>query len=152
MNPPSVPRIAALAVVVRDGRALLVRRRLEPDADLWGFPGGHVDLGETVAECAVRELVEETGISAAAGQLLTTIDVIRRGERGRTRFHFVLVAVSCDYLSGEPEAADDVAEARWVSVDEVAAGTLPMSRHVGTVIRLAGCAPRTDGGLLLDLI
>ena len=150
MSEHVVPRVAALAVVIRDERVLLVRRRHEPDADRWGFPGGHVDLGETVSGCAVRELAEETGVRADAGSLLTTIDVIREGERGETRFHFVLVAIECRYVSGEAEAADDVVEVRWVGLADVAAGALPMSRHVDTVALLATDTARRDIRPLVD--
>lgn len=151
MTLSSAPKVAALAVVVHADRVLLVRRRHEPDADLWGFPGGHVDLGETLAACAERELVEETGVRATAGPLLTSIDVIRKDERGGTQFHFVLVAVRCEHVSGEPEAADDVVEARWVSLEDVALGALPMSKHVDTVTRLAQRVAQFDNDLLLDL-
>ena len=127
------PRLAALAVVVRDGRVLLVRRRNEPDAGLWGFPGGHVEPGETCAECARREAAEETGVVVPRG-LLTNVEVVRRGGPRAPGFHFVLVAVGCDYVSGEPEAADDVLEARRVAVADVPAGRLALSRHVETLV------------------
>ena len=131
------PRLAALAVVVRDGRVLLVRRRNEPDAGLWGFPGGHVEPGETCGECAAREAAEETGVVVLPRGLLTNVEVVRRrGPRG-PGFHFVLVAVACDHVSGEPEAADDVSEARWVAVADVPAGRLALSRHVETLVSLA---------------
>ncbi len=58
------PRLGAIAVLVRDDRALLVQRGKMPDAGLWGFPGGHVEPGETALAAAVRELREETGVRA----------------------------------------------------------------------------------------
>ena len=58
------PLLGAIAVVVQDGHVLLARRRKEPDAGLWGYPGGHVELGETALAAAARELLEETGVTA----------------------------------------------------------------------------------------
>lgn len=88
---------------------------------------------------------------AEAGSVLAHVDVIRRGDGGATRFHFVLVAIRCDCVSGTPLGADDVVEARRFDPAAVVAGILPESRHVDTIVQLATDAERTDGGLLLDL-
>lgn len=122
---------AALAVVLREERVLLVRRANPPDAGLWGYPGGKVEPGETVEQAAVRELREETGVRAEAGAVLVTLEV--RGEG----FHYALHAVACRYLSGKPCAADDVTDADWVSFPDVQAGVRPMSRDVGRVLEMA---------------
>lgn len=131
------PKLAALAVVIRGGMVLLVKRRNEPDAGLWGFPGGHVDLGETAMEAAARELHEETGVMAHPVRYLTNVDVIEHHEDGLIRFHFLLVAVLCDYVSGEPIAQDDVSEARWSRVDDVVSNQITCSEHVDKVVELA---------------
>lgn len=131
------PKIASLAVVTREDRLLLVRRVNKPDAGLWGYPGGHVELGETVAEAAIRELREETNVEARASRVLTSLDVIRRREDGVVAHHYVLIAVLCDYLAGVPEAGDDAAKADWFAFGRVLSGDLPMSRNVDTVLRLA---------------
>ena len=131
------PKLAALAVVIRDGRVLLVKRRNEPDAGLWGFPGGHVDLGETAMDAAIRELREETTIVARPVRYLTNVDVIDRDESGIVKFHFLLAAVLCEYVSGEPIAQDDVSEARWWPVDAILNGAASCSKHVDTVVQLA---------------
>lgn len=131
------PKLAALAVVVRGGRVLLVKRRNEPDAGLWGFPGGHVDMGETALDAAVRELREETTLIARPIRYLTNIDVIEQGETGAVRFHFLLAAVLCEYVSGDPIAQDDVSDARWWPIEEVLAGRALCSEHVDSVVSLA---------------
>ena len=131
------PIPAALAVVMRDSRFLLVRRGNKPDLGLWGFPGGKIELGETVNEAAVRELREETGIRAEARETLTSVDVIIRDEESRLRHHYVLVAVLCDYLSGEALAADDVSEAAWFDYDEILARPEDKSPDVGRVAKEA---------------
>lgn len=138
---PDFPRLAALAVTL-DGcgdaaRALLVRRRNPPDAGLWGFPGGHVEPGETALDAAVRELAEETGVTGRPRAYLDNIDVIERGADGALRFHFLLAAVLCDHVAGEPVAADDALDARWVAVGDILAGRLPLSASVPDVIRKA---------------
>ena len=136
------PKVAALAVTVRADQVLLVKRKNEPDAGLWGFPGGHVELGETALFAAVRELREETSVIGRPLQYLTNVDVIVRDECGFITFHFLLAAVLCEYISGEPKADDDVSEAAWLPVDDILLGKLRCSEHVDDVIRLAtGCPP-----------
>ncbi|MEP1610611.1 MAG: NUDIX hydrolase [Roseobacter sp.] len=107
------PRLAALAVVMKDDQFLLVKRRNEPDAGLWGFPGGHVELGETAMEAAARELREETGVIGSPLSYLTNVDVIVRDDADAIQFHFLLAAVFCEYFSGTPTAEDGVSEAQW---------------------------------------
>lgn len=130
------PKLAALAVLPHEGHVLLVRRRNPPDAGLWGYPGGHVDWGETVAEAALRELAEETGVRAEAAGWLTNLDIIVR-EGGAVAHHFLLVAVLCRWRAGVPLASDDVSEAEWVPQAEVLQGARPLSRDVDHVLRLA---------------
>lgn len=136
-DPPSRPVLGALAVVLRDGHALLARRGKEPDAGLWGFPGGHVELGETALDAAVRELREETGIAAEALEYLTNIDVLRHDADGRPSVHYLLAAVLCDYVDGTPVADDDIVDARWVALDVIAKGGLPMSDRVHDIADMA---------------
>ena len=137
----AAPIPAALAVVVRNGRVLLVRRAKAPNAGMWGFPGGSIEPGETVAEAAVRELREETGLIAEAGDVLTVIDVIHRDEDGTVRLHFVLVAVRCRWQAGEARAADDAADARWFTVDEIRALGADAIERVESLARLALGSP-----------
>lgn len=130
------PLLGAIAVVLRGDQVLLVQRGKDPDRGLWGFPGGGVEWGETVAEAALRELQEETGVRAAPGPVIGHCDVIRR-EGGRVTHHYFLAAVLCHYQSGAPVAADDAADARWVAQADVLSGTLAMSADVDRVLRLA---------------
>lgn len=114
------PKLGAIAVVLHDGRFLLVKRKKEPHAGTWGFPGGHVEPGETALEAAVRELREETGVTATAQRYLTNIDTIVRDPAGLVQFHFLLAAVLCTYDKGTPQAADDVSDVGWFSASEIA--------------------------------
>lgn len=130
------PVLAALAVLIEGDRVLLVRRRNEPDAGLWGFPGGRVEPGETVFAAAERELAEETGVAAEAGDFLTVIDVIRR-DGAHLAHHYALVAVLCRGATGAPVAASDASAAEWVPLVDVLAGRLATSERVPEVARLA---------------
>ena len=100
---PDRPIVAVLAVVLRgdDTRALIVQRAQQPNAGRWGFPGGVLELGETVAEGAMRELLEETGVVAEPAGWLNVHDAISRDEDGRVQFHYTLIAVRGVWQSGE---------------------------------------------------
>src|SRR5438477_8764150 len=103
---PGRPIVAVLAVVLRGEEALIVQRAQQPNAGRWGFPGGVLELGETVAEGAMRELFEETGIVAEPAGVLNVNDAISRDPEGRVQFHYLLIAVRGIWQSGEGEAAD----------------------------------------------
>ena len=136
-KPMKQPTLAALSIVTKDGCVLLVRRKSEPDAGLWGFPGGHVDYGENVRDAACRELLEETTVKAKAGRILTGLDTIVRSDTGLIEFHFYLVAVQCVYISGQPTGRDDVHEAAWFPNKDVLTRCMPLSEDVDTVLKLA---------------
>lgn len=131
------PKLASLAVVIRGQDVLLVRRKNEPDAKFWGFPGGHVEFGEKADVAACRELFEETTVRAKPLETLVGLDTMVTNDRGDTQFHYYLVAVACTYISGEPEARDDVSEARWVPHQDIFQQKLPLSKDVDTVLKLA---------------
>ena len=139
------PVVATIAVVVLDGKVLLVRRANPPDVGYWGFPGGKIESGETIREAAVRELLEETGLRGEARRVFTALDVFDHDDEGELRRHYVLVAVLCRWLSGSPVAGDDALEARWFSLDELDDARFVMSAKVGEVAReaalLAGAEP-----------
>jgi 8-oxo-dGTP diphosphatase len=122
---PERPIVAVLAVVLRGDQVLIVQRAQQPNAGRWGFPGGVLELGETVAEGAMRELSEETGIVAAAAGVLNANDAVSRDDEGRVQFHYVLIAVRGVWQSGEGEPADDAAACAWASRADIEAGKYP---------------------------
>lgn len=111
--------MAVGAVVFREGRVLLIRRGQAPAKDLWAIPGGSVEIGETLQQAAEREIREETGIRIRAVRPIYIFDVIERDERESVRFHYVIIDLSAEYVSGELSAGDDAVEARWVSAEEI---------------------------------
>ena len=121
MNPrnyPAAPVPAVGAVVVHDGSVLLVRRGRAPARGVWAVPGGRVELGETLAEAAEREVREETGVSVRAGEPIWSFDSVIRDEDGRVAFHYVIVDLLAEYVEGEPRARDDALEARWARPED----------------------------------
>lgn len=131
------PIAATIAAVVRDGQVLLVRRAHAPDAGRWAFPGGKVHAGETLHQAALRELYEETGVRAEALQVFDAVDVYDRDAQGALRHHYILIAVLCRWLHGEPVAGDDALEARWFSVADLPAQDLALSFGVADLARRA---------------
>lgn len=108
MNDPLRPVAAAGIVVWRGGEVLLIRRGKPPYEGMWSIPGGRIQPGEPVRETALRELVEETGVTAEIAGLIDVVDSI--GDHG----HYVLIDFAARWISGEPAAGDDAAEAEFV--------------------------------------
>jgi len=134
-----LPRVGVGAVVIHEGRILLVKRASPPGKGFWAIPGGLVELGETVREAAERELLEETGISVRARDAFYLFDFIDRDADGTIRYHYVIVDFLADYLGGEPRAADDVSDARWLSPAEAAAMNLsPTTRKLLEQMKFIG--------------
>lgn len=135
------PRLGAIAVVVYEGRFLLVKRKNQPNAGTWGFAGGHVEIGETALAAAARELAEETGVIAQPERYITNIDVITRDGAGAIAYHFLLAVVECRYISGTPVASDDVSDAGWFTSTEAQA--LDQSPGVQTILDLFCASERS---------
>jgi ADP-ribose pyrophosphatase YjhB (NUDIX family) len=133
------PLLGAIAVLCQAVDAtphvLLVQRGKAPNAGYWGFPGGHVELGETASEAALRELREETGIIAEPAGHLRNIDVIQRDSDGRVERHYLLVATLCKNPTGTLQAADDAADAAWFPVASLGASDLNLLDQVAEVAR-----------------
>ena len=133
---PDSPRVGVGAVVLREGRILLVRRGVPPALGLWAIPGGALELGESLKEGAEREILEETGITIRAGDPVFTCDVCEWDGDGRIRFHYVIVDLAADYVSGEVRGGDDALEARWVAPEEI--GDLPATKTTLKLLRQIG--------------
>jgi len=112
---PAGPQPAVGAVVFRDDKILLVKRANPPGRGLWAIPGGRVQLGETLKQAAKREVREETGISIRPKEPIYVFEVIERDEADHIRFHYVIVDLLAEYVSGNVIPGTDACEARWVS-------------------------------------
>ncbi len=101
-------------VVVRDGALLMVRRGREPAQGLWSLPGGRLEHGESLAEAAAREVLEETGLEVRVSDLLGVYEAV--GD-----IHYVVLDYIGEVLgaAAEPRAGEDAAEARWVPLKEI---------------------------------
>lgn len=97
------PKVAAAALIVEDGKVLLVRRANDPMRGLWTMPAGFVDAGENPAEAVVRECLEETGYQVRVTGLF---DVLSGQEHPRGAH--ILIVYQAEIQSGEALPADDV--------------------------------------------
>lgn len=103
------PRIGIGVCVIKDGKVLLGKRINAHGQGTWAFPGGHLEFGETVAECAMREVEEEIGMK---------ITNIRRGpytedfflEQGK---HYITIIIVADWKAGKPELREPHKCEQW---------------------------------------
>lgn len=116
---PPVPRVAVGALVIKAGAVLLVKRGKAPSDGKWAIPGGSVELGETLQQAAEREIFEETGIRIRAAEPVYTFDFIERNRHGRIRFHYVIIDLAAEYLSGKIKPGDDADQAAWIPFAEL---------------------------------
>jgi 8-oxo-dGTP diphosphatase len=133
---PLVPRVGVGAIIIHQGKILLVKRGGEPALGLWAIPGGTLKLGETLQECAAREILEETGLTIKVGKCIYVFDFFSREESGRIKFHFVIIDFAAQYVSGELKAADDAADARWLAPEDL--DSLPVAKNTLTALREIG--------------
>jgi 8-oxo-dGTP diphosphatase len=117
---PERPFVGVGAIIVEDGRVALIRRGRPPLDGEWSIPGGALELGETVREAAVREALEETGLTVEAQDLLGVFDRVMRDAEGRVLYHYVLIDFLCKRTAGRLHAAGDAIEAAWFIPEELA--------------------------------
>jgi mutator protein MutT len=132
---PSRPIVGVGGVVVRDGRALIVKRAHDPRRGEWSIPGGAVELGERLTDAVQRELQEETGLEVEVGPMIELFDRVHRDDAGRVRYHFVIVDFLCRAANGEPVAGTDAEAVAWAAADELDA--YAVNTHAAAVIRKA---------------
>ncbi|KAA8499360.1 GDP-mannose mannosyl hydrolase [Porphyridium purpureum] len=175
---PRMPRVAVSAVVLhRDHRkapsedgsfaeageyqVVLVKRGKAPSKGLWSFPGGSVELGESLAAATEREVFEETGLRVRHAGVFHATDAIYydnddSGSSAQPQFHYVIVQSVCapaNRQNSPPRlvAADDAQDARWVCVSKLMDSsqnhlqTIPGVGHVlRKALRMLSCLETED--------
>ena len=116
---PDRPIVGVGAVIVQDGRAVIVQRGGEPLKGHWSIPGGVVELGETLRQAAAREAVEETGLVVEVGEVLEVFDSIVPDAAGKTQYHCVLIDFLCTVVVGDVRPGSDAADVRWIAREEL---------------------------------
>jgi ADP-ribose pyrophosphatase YjhB (NUDIX family) len=116
---PATPLIGIGAIIIEDSHVLLVKRAHPPLQAQWSIPGGVLEVGELVREAAIREAREETGLIVDPEALLGVYDRILRNAEERVQYHYVLIDFLCRRVGGELLAADDAAEVRWFTREEL---------------------------------
>ncbi len=106
-------------VVIRDERALLIRRGSAPLEGEWSIPGGMLELGETILEGVQRELLEETAIEVRVLDLIEVFERVTRDEAGKLKYHFVILDYLCEAVRGEARAGSDVTDVAWARESEL---------------------------------
>ena len=135
MSEPIRPTLAASAAVFRGRRVLLARRGFNPGLGLWSLPGGRVEPGETVAEAAVREVMEEVGVVAEVQGVAAVLDFIATSPEGALLSHFVVIAHAAVWRANEPSTGIEATEIGWFLPEEVAA--LATTRGLAEVVAKA---------------
>lgn len=104
-------------LVTRDDRVLLVRRKHSHGSGTWSTPGGHLDFGESLEACAVREVFEETGVQVTDVRFHAVTNDVMIDEAK----HYLTVWMKAQYVSGEARvaAAYEMSDVGWFSWDDL---------------------------------
>ncbi|KQX34890.1 hypothetical protein ASD04_16035 [Devosia sp. Root436] len=101
-----VPNAASVALV-RDGKVLLIKRAYAPYQHLWTLPGGRIEPGETIEQCATREISEEVGLTIRNPRPVLVQPLGRDGT-------FRLAVFATRDFSGQLRASDEIADHKWL--------------------------------------
>ncbi|ACB94366.1 NUDIX hydrolase [Beijerinckia indica] len=127
---PFAPR--AQSVEFSD-RVLLARRTKPPFDGAFSLPGGLVEIGESLAAAALRELWEEVAVKARIVCFNRHVESIEQDEAKRIRYHFVIASFVAEWLGGDGEIGPEASEIIWARLDEL--NTLPCTPMVEPVVR-----------------
>jgi 8-oxo-dGTP diphosphatase len=149
---PEAPIAGVGVVILKGDEVLLVRRGKEPGLGCWGLPGGAVELGETVAQAAEREVDEECGIEIEIRDVIEVIDRIIPDDDGQIRYHYILIDLLAEHRRGDPTASSDAAEVRWVLETELDQLELSQATHrvIRRGLRMAAAGPQRQPPIYLQ--
>jgi 8-oxo-dGTP diphosphatase len=131
---PQQPIVGVGAIIVDEGRVVLIKRGRAPLLGEWSIPGGALELGETLRQGAEREAMEETGLSVRATELLGVFDRVVADDAKKVLYHYVLIDFLCEVVSGELAPGADADDARWFTPEET--GPLKLHKETAGVIQL----------------
>lgn len=116
-------KVTTLVYAVQDGQVLMMHRRKQPNLGQWTAPGGKVEIDESPAECAVRELLEETGLAATARPELR---VIVTETSPLPDWQWLMFIYRVDEFSGELAACDE-GDLAWIEIEQVSSLDIPQA-------------------------
>jgi ADP-ribose pyrophosphatase YjhB (NUDIX family) len=109
------PKVDIRAVVLKEGKVLLVRERSD---GRWSLPGGFADINYSPAEVAVKEVVEESGLEVKVNRLLAVVDTDRHNFPP-LEFHYYKFIILCDLIGGELHSSEETDEAGFFDPDNL---------------------------------
>lgn len=143
---PAVRQGVSVMCVADDGRVLLVRRGKDPYRDHWSLPGGSIEAGEPPAAAAIRELLEETGLTATlVPEPVDRVDLSHIDAATGTATRFQISVFLARAPRGRLRPGDDASDAAWVTL----AGLAERAMTPGTadrIRRLLGSETPADPG------
>jgi mutator protein MutT len=131
---PPQPLVGVTVLIVNEKEEiLLVKRRNEPGKNLWSFPGGLIELGESIKKTAEREVKEETGLKIKVRKLLDALDVIVKDKSNKIRFHYVLIVFLASSIGGQLKLSNEHYAIKWVSIKK--AETYKLTKTCRKILR-----------------
>jgi ADP-ribose pyrophosphatase YjhB (NUDIX family) len=134
------PVVAVAAVIVENGKLLLIKRGVEPSKGKWSIPGGSVEWGEPLVEAVRREVREETGLEIEVGEVAGVFElIIEPPDANHTTlnaYHYVIIDYFARPIGGTLAPGDDAAEALWVPIGEL--DKYELTEHLSERLREMG--------------
>lgn len=116
---PDQPVVGIGAVIIKGNKIVLIKRGNEPSKGKWTIPGGLVELGENLEQAVIRETEEETCLNVENPSLIDVVDNVDLDEKGKVKYHYVIIDYLVHVKNGEIKASSDAEEMRWVPFEEV---------------------------------
>lgn len=127
------PFVGVGALIHKEGKILLIKRRFEPNKGKWSLPGGLVERGEKVEEATLREVREELGISVTLEGLMDVANEIIADENGRIRYHYVLVDFLARPNTGRIRLNKESSSFKWFQPETVK--SLNTTKNTRAIVR-----------------